>query len=91
MINGRDAKRAQIACSLLRDEGLDAECSVFDVTDYQAVAESIDALEHNIGPIDILINNAGLQHRQALEDVSAEDWHRLMGTNLMVYSMCPRL
>ena len=32
VLNGRDAERAQGACSLLRDEGLDAEYSVFDVT-----------------------------------------------------------
>ena len=82
VINGRDAQRAQSACTLLRDEGLDAEYSLFDVTDHQAVATAIDALEHRSGPIDILINNAGLQHRQALEDVSAQDWHRLMSTNL---------
>jgi gluconate 5-dehydrogenase len=82
VLNGRDAERARGACALLRDEGLSVDYSVFDVTDHQAVATAIDALEHRLGPIDILINNAGLQHRQALEDVSAEDWHRLMGTNL---------
>ncbi|MBK5529410.1 SDR family oxidoreductase [Pseudomonas sp. TH06] len=82
VINGRDAKRAQSTCALLRDEGLEAEYAVFDVTDHQAVASAVDELEKHSGPIDILINNAGLQHRQALEDVSAEDWHRLMSTNL---------
>ena len=82
VLNGRDTERAQSACALLRDEGLDAEYSVFDVSDHQAVATAIDALENRLGPIDILINNAGLQHRQALEDVSAQDWHRLMSTNL---------
>lgn len=82
VINGRDDKRTQGACALLRDEGLEAEYSVFDVTDHLAVASAVDTLENHLGPIDILINNAGLQHRQPLEDVSAEDWHRLMGTNL---------
>lgn len=82
VLNGRDAERAQGACAQLRDEGLDVDYSVFDVTDHQAVASAVDALENHLGPIDILINNAGLQHRQALEDVSAEDWRQLMGTNL---------
>ncbi|HKS11540.1 MAG TPA: SDR family oxidoreductase [Pseudomonas sp.] len=82
VLNGRDDERAQGACALLRDEGLDAEHAVFDVSDHQGVATAVDALERRLGPIDILVNNAGLQHRQALQDVSAEDWQRLMGTNL---------
>lgn len=82
VLNGRDPERAQGACALLRDEGLDAEYAVFDVTDHHAVATAVDALEKRLGPIDILVNNAGLQHRQALQDVSAEDWNRLMNTNL---------
>ena len=82
VLNGRDPERAQGACTLVRDEGLDAEYAVFDVTDHHAVATAVDALEKRLGPIDILVNNAGLQHRQALQDVSAEDWNRLMNTNL---------
>ena len=82
VLNGRDDERAQGACALLRDEGLDAEYAVFDVSDHQGVATAVDALEERLGPIDILVNNAGLQHRQALQDVSAEDWQRLMSTNL---------
>lgn len=82
VLNGRDAERAQGACALLRDEGLNVDYSIFDVTDHAAVATAIDGLEECLGPIDILINNAGLQHRQALQDVSANDWHRLMSTNL---------
>ncbi|CAG8865769.1 Gluconate 5-dehydrogenase [Pseudomonas fluorescens] len=82
VLNGRDAERAHGACALLRDEGLDAECSVFDVSDHQAAATAVDTLENRLGPIDILVNNAGLQHRQALQEVSAEDWHRLMSINL---------
>ena len=67
VLNGRYAERAQGACALLRDEGLDVDYSVFDVTDHDAVTTAIDALEQGLGPIDILINNAGLQHRQALD------------------------
>ncbi|HCD64341.1 MAG TPA: gluconate 5-dehydrogenase, partial [Alphaproteobacteria bacterium] len=33
------------------------------------------------GPIDILINNAGIQHRQALEDFAPEAFQNVMETN----------
>ncbi|EIK96304.1 short-chain dehydrogenase/reductase SDR [Pseudomonas sp. M47T1] len=82
VLNGRDAERAQAACALLRDEGLDAEYAVFDVADHDASARAIDTLEQRLGALDILVNNAGIQHRQPLQNFSAEDWHRLMSTNL---------
>ena len=38
--------------------------------------------EAEIGPIDILINNAGIQHRQPLLDLDHADWRAVMSTNL---------
>ena len=82
VLNGRDPERAQAACALLRDEGLNAEYAVFDVADHDASAQAIDALEQRLGAIGILVNNAGIQHRQLLQDFSHQDWQRLMATNL---------
>ncbi len=54
-----------------------------NVTDHEAVGEAIDRIEAEIGPIDILINNAGMQIRGVLEDFKAiDDWERLMATNV---------
>ena len=39
-------------------------------------------VEANVGPIDILFNNAGIQHRQPLEEFSYDDWRRVMSINL---------
>jgi len=43
---------------------------------------TIDAFEANTGAIDILINNAGMQHRTALEDFPAERFEQLLQTNV---------
>ncbi len=55
---------------------------VFDATDHAAVRAAIDAFEADTGPIDILINNAGMQHREALEDFPPDAFDMLMKTNI---------
>jgi gluconate 5-dehydrogenase len=56
--------------------------SAFDVTDQDQVRAGIDAIEANVGPIEILVNNACLQHRQPLLDVRLADWNRVFTTDL---------
>ncbi|MEM7445263.1 MAG: SDR family oxidoreductase, partial [Pseudomonadota bacterium] len=61
---------------------LGATALPFDVTDHAAVRTAVDGFEANEGPIDILINNAGMQHRTPLEDFDPADFERLMVTNV---------
>jgi gluconate 5-dehydrogenase len=82
VLNGRDPARIEAAVGKLRAAGLSAYASVFDVTDARAVAADVDRIEAEIGAIDILINNAGLQFRAPLEDFPEEQWERLFKTNV---------
>ena len=82
VLNGRDAAALDAAVGQLIDNGIAAAGEVFDVTDRASVIAAVDAIEAEQGPIDILINNAGMQHRTPLEDFPEEVWHRLMRTNL---------
>jgi gluconate 5-dehydrogenase len=82
VINGRDGIKLDEAADRLRQDGAVVSTSVFDVTEPDAVTAGIAAIETEIGQIDILINNAGMQHRTPLEDFAYEDWDRLMRTNL---------
>ena len=52
------------------------------MTDADAVKANVDSIERDIGAIDILINNAGIQRRAPLHEFSHQDWHDLMQTNL---------
>ena len=54
----------------------------FDVTDAAAVSAGIDWVEQTVGPLRILVNNAGVQHRVPLLDLKLADWERVMTTNL---------
>ncbi|RWC28248.1 SDR family oxidoreductase [Mesorhizobium sp.] len=82
VLNGRDAARIGSAVEKLRDAGFKAHASIFDVTDFRAVAADIDRIEAEIGAIDILVNNAGIQFRAPLEDFPEEQWERLFKTNV---------
>lgn len=78
VLNGRDtAKLATAAAEIAGSETL-----AFDATDHHAVRAAIDTFEAQTGPIDILINNAGMQHRAPLEDFPPEAFERLLQTNI---------
>ena len=82
VINGRHAQKVKEAASLLKSEGLEVSESVFDVTNSASVSAAVNNIESQVGAIDILINNAGMQIRGPLHEYKDEDWHTLMRTNL---------
>ena len=53
-----------------------------DVEDPAAVERMVSAAEETLGPVDILVSNAGIAPRQELADISVEDWDRVMNVNL---------
>jgi gluconate 5-dehydrogenase len=82
ILNARDEIRLYAAATSLRSEGVACQTLGFDVTDHGLARAAVDAYESEHGAIDILINNAGMQHRGALEDFDAGDFERLMSTNV---------
>lgn len=82
VLNGRDTARLEAARAELAAEGLKVSASAFDVTDEAAVDSAVLALEQEAGPIDILINNAGMQFRTPLEEYPSEKWRELMRVNV---------
>ena len=82
VLNGRNTLKLEQAGAALRAEGLSVHTRRFDVTQAASVQSAIEDMESSIGPIEILVNNAGMQLRAPLEDFAVEDWHRLMRTNL---------
>jgi gluconate 5-dehydrogenase len=60
----------------------------FDVSDPASVAEAVDRIERDIGPIHALFNNAGIQHRQPMADVSFEKWRHVLSVDLDAVFLC---
>jgi gluconate 5-dehydrogenase len=82
VLNGRDSARLETAARELRAEGLEVAEAAFDVADRPAVTAGVDRIERELGPIAVLVNNAGIQRRAPLEDFEDSDWQDVMRTNL---------
>ncbi|WP_323013746.1 SDR family oxidoreductase [Devosia sp.] len=82
VLNGRDPGKLADARDQLRADGIEVEMAAFDVTRRDDVAAGVDGIEAGLGPIDILINNAGMQFRTPLEDYPADRWEQLLATNV---------
>lgn len=78
VLNGRDPDKLAAAAATI--EG--ATTLGFDVTDHDGVRGAIDRFEADVGPIEILFNNAGMQFRTPLEDFPADAFERLLQTNI---------
>jgi gluconate 5-dehydrogenase len=84
VLNGRDPGRlGQTRAELAERFGADrVHAYGFDVTDEAAVDDAVAAVEAEVGPVGVLVNNAGVQHRVRLVDLDPADWRRVLDTNL---------
>ncbi len=82
VINGRTQGTVDAVVTEIAAAGGKAHGIAFDVTSSAAVKAGVATIERDIGPIEILINNAGIQRRAPLEDYPEETWHELMTANV---------
>lgn len=82
VFNGRNADKVAKAQKEYESMGIKAHGLVFDVTDSKAIKAAIEKIETEIGPIEILINNAGVMKKAPLEDFPEEDWQDVLDINL---------
>ena len=76
---------AQNAAEQLEQQGISASAIELDVTS----PEAVESLPHRLKPltIDVLINNAGMQHVSKLEDFPAQKWQLLVNIMLVAPAM----
>ena len=82
VLNGRDASKLAQTAALLAGEGLTVHAQAFDVTRRDEVDAAVEHIEREIGAIEVLVNNAGMQRRAPFHEFAAADWALLMRTNL---------
>ncbi len=77
-----DVTASEALAEALAAEGRKAVFRRCDVTDIAALRTAIRAVQDELGPITILINNAANDQRHPMEDVTPEYWDERMAVNL---------
>jgi len=54
----------------------------FDVSNYEACTAGVAAIEKDLGPVEILVNNAGITKDGLFHKMTLEQWNAVIGTNL---------
>lgn len=75
----RRASDAQAFAALASDRAFPL---VLDVTDFEAIPAAVAHTEQLVGPIDVLVNNAGYGHEGVLEESSMDDLQRQFAANV---------
>lgn len=83
IINGRDAVALDAALAIIRNNGGQASALPFDVTDGDALKQAFASIRKEFGRLDILVSNAGLRHRQPLQDFTDDAIQHMFDTNLI--------
>lgn len=81
-VNSRDSGSVECTVEELSTNGATAIGAPFDVTDKEQVLSQIERIEQDLGPISILVNNAGINRRGPFEKQSDEDWTSVFATNV---------
>jgi 3-oxoacyl-[acyl-carrier protein] reductase len=72
----------------VRSMGRHAIAVPADVSLGQAITDMIARIERELGPVDVLVNNAGIALTRGLDDLAEEDFDRTMATNLKSAFLC---
>lgn len=82
VLNGRSREGLSRAAAELRATGLQVFEAAFDVADEQAVVQAFSDFDAQGLEVDVVVNNAGIQHRQPMVELPLADWQRVLDTNL---------
>jgi len=63
-----------------------------DVTDYDSCRDCVAAVSSEVGPVDVLVNNAGITRDMTFKKMTKDDWDAVISTNLdSVFNMCKQV
>ena len=88
-----DSAGVEVAAARLRDEvpGAEVLTQICDVSSYDQVLAARAELEAGWGSPDVLVNNAGIAQHVPAEEMSAEDWDRMLAVNLSGPFFCSQV
>lgn len=82
VVAARRLERLESLVSEVEQAGGQALAVAMDVTDSDSVLTALTTVENQFGPVEILINNAGIGDPRPFLETTEADWDRMMDTNL---------
>ncbi len=86
----RDMAAARRVADALAKRGARSLAVSCDIADENAVAAAADQVRTQLGPVAVLVNNAGLLRAGGLDSVSLAEWNEVLAINLTGYLLCAR-
>ena len=83
-----NAEPAAAVADEIRRMGRRAVVTVSDVSDPQAVGAAVEEIVAELGRLDVLVNNAGIEKRSPFLEITPEDWRRQIDVNLSGTFFC---
>ncbi|MFI9542830.1 SDR family NAD(P)-dependent oxidoreductase [Streptomyces sp. NPDC052016] len=83
-----DEQRAQAAARQITDTGAEAVGLPVDVSSREGVAELFAAVDHRLGPVDIVVNNAGISIDRGVRRITDEEWNKTQAINQNGVFLC---
>ena len=74
--------KAQEWLSSMRAQGLDFHAYACDVSSYESCAECVRKVVADVGPVEVLVNNAGITRDKTFKKMEKSDWDAVVKTNL---------
>lgn len=71
--------------------GIDVKIIQGDVADFKSTTKLINKINNDIGPIDVLVNNAGITRDAPLHKMTPQQWNDVINTNINSVFNCSRL
>jgi NAD(P)-dependent dehydrogenase (short-subunit alcohol dehydrogenase family) len=91
IVSGRDRQRGEKVVADIAELGGSAELELVDVADARAAVAFAERVLSHHGPVDVLVNAAGVFHRGHAADITLDDWERLGATNVTsTFLLCQR-
>jgi len=84
------AAEAEMVAASIEEAGGEAVAVGADVSDEAAVGALFAAVQERLGPVEILVNNAGITRDGLLLRMSAEDWDAVLAADLRSAYLCTR-
>ena len=82
VLGARRTDRLEKIVAEIRNTGGAAECRPLDVTDLDDMKAFTGFAEKQFGPIDVLINNAGIMPLSPLHELKVDEWNRMIDVNI---------